>query len=60
MILVCVCVCVDESSSWAEVFVKEQKRYVSLHIPSSTVDQPKMCEKFYAHKISYIIAIDTS
>ena len=54
------CVCVDESSSWAEVFVKEQKRYVCLHIPSSTVDQPKMCEKFYAHKISYIIAIDTS
>ena len=51
---------VDECSSWVEVFLAEQKRYVCLHIPSSTVDQPKMCEKHCPHKISYIIAIDSS
>ena len=49
---------VDESSSWTEVFSEEQKKYVCLHLPSSTVGQPKMCEKHYPHKISYIIGIE--
>ena len=49
---------VDESSSWAEVFSEDQKKYVCLHLPSSTVGQPKMCEKHSPHKISYIIGIE--
>lgn len=56
---VAVCVYnVDESSSWVEVFSEDQKKYVCLHLPSSSVGQPKMCEKHCPHKISYIIGIE--
>ena len=60
VVCVCVCVCVDETSSWAEVFMEDRKRYVCLHLPSSSVDLPKMCEKHYPHKFSYIISIENS
>ena len=33
---------------------------MSLHIPSCSLDQPKMCEKHCPHRLCYIIAIDTS
>ena len=48
----------DEKSSWAEVFVEDQKRYVCLHLHSSSVDLPKMCERHCPHRMSYIIAIE--
>ena len=59
-VCVCVCVCSDERSSWAEVYMEGERRYVCLHIPSCSVDQPKMCEKHCPFKLSYIIVIETS
>ena len=50
----------DETCSWAEVYAEDQRRYVCLHIPSSSVDQPKMCEKHCPHKLSYVLAFESS
>ena len=50
----------DETCSWAEVYAEDQSRYVCLHIPSSSVDQPKRCEKQCPHKLSYVLAFESS
>ena len=52
--------CSDETCSWAEAYAEDQKRYVCLHIPSSSVDQPKICEKHCPHKLSYVLAFESS
>ena len=49
----------DETTSWVEVFLEGKKRFVCLHLPSCSVDQPRMCEKRCPHKMSYIIAIES-
>ncbi|CAI8012362.1 DNA repair protein complementing XP-C cells homolog [Geodia barretti] len=49
----------DETCSWAEAYAEDQRRYVCLHIPSSSVDQPKICEKHCPHKLSYVLAFES-
>ena len=50
----------DETCSWAEVYQEDQRRFVSLHLPSCSVDQPKMCEKHCLHKLSQVLAFENS
>lgn len=48
----------DENSSWAEVFLEDQQRWVSLHLTSCTVDCPQLCERHAPYQFSYIVAIE--
>jgi hypothetical protein len=38
---------------------EDQRRFLSLHLPSSSVDQPRVCERHCPHKLSHVLAIES-
>ena len=49
---------VEETGSWAEVYVSGMKRWVCLHLTSCSVDQPKLCEKHSILPLHYVVAFE--
>ena len=51
--------CSDDTTSWVEVYLQPEQKWVCLHSPSLSVAQPKMCEKHcMGRSISYVIAVE--
>ena len=48
----------EETGSWAEVYVPERKKWVCVHLPSCSVDQPQLCEKHSPLPLHYVVAFE--
>ena len=49
---------VAETGSWAEVYVPGRKKWLCVHAPSCSVDQPQMCEKHCRIPLHYVVAFE--
>lgn len=48
----------DSRTSWVEVMLNT--KWVPLHIPSISVNQPSLCEKYSPHQIIYAVGFEKS
>ena len=48
----------DSRTSWAEVYLPGQCCWVPLHLPSSSVGQPQLCEGSCPRKLAYVLAVE--
>lgn len=51
---------VEETGRWAEVYFPSRKRWVCVHLPSLSVDQPQLCEKHCWIPLHYVVAFENS
>ncbi len=51
---------IEETSSWAEVYLPGRKRWACLHLPSCSVDQSQLCERHCSLPLRYVMAFENS
>lgn len=54
------CIGVEETGSWAEVYLPSRRLWSCVHLFSCTVDQPQFCEKHCTIPLHYVVAFEKS
>ncbi|XP_015775545.1 PREDICTED: DNA repair protein complementing XP-C cells homolog [Acropora digitifera] len=47
-----------DSNWWAEVYLTVEKKWICVHLGSSSVEQPELCEKQATQPLTYVISFD--